>query len=195
MKRIIYAVLATLSGLVLLFGYRTSLEAVQPIVITDPAASSGTSSTTPTTTEDTSQDDSRDEDDDDEGDDEDSEDEDEAESSGNSSSGSTSSPGGTTSSTSTGLADGTYTGGAADTRYGPVQVQITVSGGQIADVQVLDYPNSDRRDKQINEHALPILVSETTLAQSSQIDMVSGATYTSRGYISSLQSAIDQANA
>lgn len=93
------------------------------------------------------------------------------------------------------MTDGTYTGGAANTRYGPVQVQITVSGGVIADVQVIDYPHSDRRDQEINQRALPVLVSETTQAQSSQIDMVSGATYTSKGYIASLQSAIDEANA
>ena len=94
-----------------------------------------------------------------------------------------------------GMTDGTYTGGAANTRYGPVQVQITVSGGVIADVKVTDYPHSDRRDRRSISARCPILVSETTQAQSSRIDMVSGATYTSQGYIASLQSAIDQANA
>jgi len=167
MKRIIYGLLATLSGLVLIFSYRTSLEAVPPTV-TEPAAS-GTTSTSGTGAA--------------------------------ASSGSTGSSSGATGSTSTGtsgvtvsgLADGDYTGAAANTRYGPVQVQVTVSGGQITNVQVPEYPNSNGRDRRINESAIPRLVSETVQAQSAQIDMVSGATYTSRGYLSSLQSAIDQA--
>ena len=71
--------------------------------------------------------------------------------------------------------------------------QITVSGGQITDAQAVDYPNSNGRDRQINGTAIPRLVSETIQAQSSKIQMVSGATYTSGGYLSSLQSAIDQA--
>ena len=72
-------------------------------------------------------------------------------------------------------------------------MQVTVSGGQITDVQVPEYPQSNGRDRQINERAIPQLISETRQAQSAKIDMVSGATYTSRGYMSSLQSAIDQA--
>lgn len=185
MKKIIYAVLATLSGLVLVFSYRTSLDAVQPIAAADTAASTGTTAaTTPSTSDDESSESSSD--------DESSEGS-TSSSSGGTSSGSTSS--GTTATTASGMTDGTFTGGAANTRYGPVQVQITVSGGAIADVQVIDYPNSNREDQQINGRALPVLVSETTQAQSSQIDMVSGATYTSQGYIASLQSAIDQANA
>jgi uncharacterized protein with FMN-binding domain len=181
MKKIIYAELATISGLVLIFSYRTSLDAVQPMAVTDPAASTGTTTTTTpsTTTDDESS--------------ESSSDDESTEGSTSGSSGSSSS--GTTATTASGMTDGTYTGGAANTRYGPVQVQITVSGGVIADVQVIDYPNSNREDQQINGRALPTLVSETTQAQSSQIDMVSGATYTSQGYIASLQSAIDQASA
>jgi uncharacterized protein with FMN-binding domain len=180
MKKIVYAVLATLSGLVLIFSYRTSLEAVQPMATTDPVASSDTTGVLPSTDDDDSDEDS----------DEDSDDESDDESEGGTAQSPTS--GSTTTSTST-LVDGTYTGGAANTRYGPVQVQISVSGGQIAEVQVLDYPASNSKDRQINERALPILISETTQAQSAQIDMVSGATYTSDGYIASLQSAIDQA--
>lgn len=82
-----------------------------------------------------------------------------------------------------------------NTRYGPVQVAITVSGGAVSDVQVVDYPSSNPRDRQINERAIPELVSETISAQSAEIDMVSGATYTSDGYIRSLQSALDEAAA
>ena len=87
----------------------------------------------------------------------------------------------------------TVTGPAVDTRYGPVQVQVTVDGGALTDVAVLQYPAGDHRDEEINGYALPILVEETIAAQSAQIDMVSGATYTSEGYVQSLQSALDQA--
>lgn len=87
----------------------------------------------------------------------------------------------------------TVTGTAADTRWGPVQVQLTITGGRITDVSVVRYPDSNGHDRQINARALPILVRETLDAQSADIDMVSGATYTSDGYATSLQSALDQA--
>ncbi|MCL2464875.1 MAG: FMN-binding protein [Micrococcales bacterium] len=88
---------------------------------------------------------------------------------------------------------GTYTGKAAPTRYGDVQVQIDVSSGHIDDIRVVAYPNNGRRDATINQRAIPILVSEGLAAQSATVDTVSGATYTSDGYRKSLQSAIDQA--
>ena len=87
----------------------------------------------------------------------------------------------------------TVTGEAAQTRYGPVQVQITVSGGTVTSVTAVDYPQNDPRDAQINSFAIPQLNQEATAAKSSNIDIVSGATYTSQGYIQSLQSALDQA--
>jgi uncharacterized protein with FMN-binding domain len=87
----------------------------------------------------------------------------------------------------------TYTGDSASTRWGPVQVQLTVTDGTITDVQVIDYPTSNGKDRQINARALPELVQETLDAQSAHIDMVSGATVTSEGYLESLQSALDQA--
>jgi uncharacterized protein with FMN-binding domain len=103
---------------------------------------------------------------------------------------------GTTSGTTGGTTSGTtatVTGDSTDTRWGPVQVQITVASGKITDVKVVDYPNGNGRDEQINARALPILVRETMDAQSANIDMVSGATVTSEGYLGSLQSALDQA--
>jgi uncharacterized protein with FMN-binding domain len=103
---------------------------------------------------------------------------------------------GTTSGTTGGTTSGTtatVTGDSTDTRWGPVQVQITVASGKITDVKVVDYPNGNGRDEQINARALPILVRETMDAQSAKIDMVSGATVTSEGYLGSLQSALDQA--
>lgn len=86
----------------------------------------------------------------------------------------------------------TATGDAVPTPYGPVQVKVNVQGDQVTDVQVLQVPWSNGRDQQINGRAVPILIEETTAAGNAQIDMVSGATYTSRGYLDSLQSALDQ---
>lgn len=92
------------------------------------------------------------------------------------------------------VADGTVvTGPAVDTRWGPVQVQVTVSGGRITDVEVVEYPTGNGRDQQINARALPVLVQETLDAQSADVDMVSGATVTSEGYVGSLQAALDEA--
>ncbi len=87
----------------------------------------------------------------------------------------------------------TVTGRVAATRWGPVQVALTVAGGKITGVQVLQYPSGSSRDAEINDRALPILTQETLAAQGSSIDMVSGATVTSGGYLQSLQSALDQA--
>jgi uncharacterized protein with FMN-binding domain len=86
------------------------------------------------------------------------------------------------------------TGAVASTRWGPVQVQVAVSGGKITSVQVVQQPEGNRRDEEINASAVPTLVQETLDAQSAKIDMVSGATVTSEGYLQSLQSALDQAH-
>ena len=88
---------------------------------------------------------------------------------------------------------GTVTGSAADTRWGPVQVKVTLASGKITAVDVVEEPDSNGHDQEINAEAVPQLVSETMQAQSAQIDMISGATYTSEGYVQSLQSALDQA--
>ena len=87
----------------------------------------------------------------------------------------------------------TVDGSSVQTIYGPIQVDITVKGGKITAVSVPVYPDGTMRDVQINEFALPELVQETISADSADIDAVSGASYTSQGYISSLQSAIDKA--
>ena len=88
---------------------------------------------------------------------------------------------------------GTVTGDAVDTRWGPVQVKVTLSSGRITEIAVLEAPANNPRDIQINDYALPVLRQEALAAQSAQIDSVSGATYTSEGYIGSLQSALDRA--
>ena len=88
----------------------------------------------------------------------------------------------------------TYAGDAVMTRYGDVQVQITVQDGKISAVEVLQVPMQDRHDEMINSMAVPVYNQEAVSAQSAQIDVVSGATYTWQGYTQSLQSAIDQAH-
>ncbi|GII78626.1 hypothetical protein Sru01_36080 [Sphaerisporangium rufum] len=92
-----------------------------------------------------------------------------------------------------GKAGQVVTGDAVDTRWGPVQVRISLSGGKITGVDAVVVPDANRRDREINRVAVPILDAETLAAQSAQIDTVSGATYTSEGYIGSLQSALDRA--
>ena len=87
----------------------------------------------------------------------------------------------------------TYTGSAITTRYGVVQVKITVSGKKVINVGFAQLTAYDGRSQQINSDAAPILLQETLSAQSAHIDSVSGASYTSEGYVQSLQSALDKA--
>ncbi|MHA7986172.1 FMN-binding protein [Rathayibacter sp. CAU 1779] len=177
MKKIIYGLLATITGVVLLFSYRTSLDAVSPAAsasgsggTTNGAGTTGSSNSTGSGTT--------------------------GSSSGSGSSGSSSSsPSASASASSNGLKDGTFTGASTDTRYGPVQVAVTVSGGTITKVDVPVYPTESFRDQEINRQAVPELVSETLDAQNANIDMISGATFTSEGYLKSLQSALDEAHA
>ena len=112
--------------------------------------------------------------------------------SGSGTAGSTGSSSGSASGTGS-AKDGSYTGGVAQTQWGPVQVQITVSGGKVTDAQAVVVPSGNMRDMAINQYAVPILNQEAVQASSAQIDAVSGATVTSGGYIASLQSALDAA--
>jgi uncharacterized protein with FMN-binding domain len=81
-------------------------------------------------------------------------------------------------------------GNVANTAYGPVQVQVVVKHNKIVTVNILEQPTSTANDLQIGRFAFPQLISETKSAQSAQINSVSGASYTSAGYIKSLQSAL-----
>jgi uncharacterized protein with FMN-binding domain len=99
----------------------------------------------------------------------------------------------TTAAPSSAATSKTVTGTVAQTRWGPVQVQLTVAAKKITNVAVVQYPNGNGRDQEINSQALPMLIQETLAKQSAEIDMVSGATVTSDGYLQSLQSAIDRA--
>ncbi|REF30603.1 FMN-binding protein [Calidifontibacter indicus] len=179
MKRITYWGMATVTVLVLLFSYRTSLHsdfaaASSQRTVQSSSVATGVSAT---------------------GSGGGSGSGDGADTSTGSSTGSSGSAGSSSSASgSNSSASGTFTGDSVDTRWGPVQVQITVSSGKITAVQAVVYPTDNPRDVEINNQALPILADEAVKAQSSQIDTVSGATVTSDGYISSLQSAIDKAN-
>jgi uncharacterized protein with FMN-binding domain len=85
----------------------------------------------------------------------------------------------------------TITGKVANTVYGPVQIELVVKSHKIVKVAVLEQPTNTIHDIQIGEFAFPKLISETLAAQDAKVDAVSGASYTSAGYISSLQSAVD----
>ena len=165
MRRISLWVLSTISTVVLLFSYHTSTSG--------PLATSTTSSQTPVVSS-------------------------AGPTSDPTGSGSTStssgSAGATSPSSSPSSSTSTVTGSVAQTRWGPVQVRLTFAGGRITQVSVLQYPSGNGKDEEINSYALPILTSETVDAQSANIDMVSGATVTSDGYLQSLQSALDRAN-
>ena len=85
----------------------------------------------------------------------------------------------------------TVTGKVASTAYGPVQIELVVKSHKIVKVAVLEQPTNTIHDIQIGEFAFPKLISETLAAQNAKVDAVSGASYTSAGYIASLQSAVD----
>jgi uncharacterized protein with FMN-binding domain len=88
----------------------------------------------------------------------------------------------------------TYDGAVVPTRFGSVQVQITVKAGAITDVTALQLTDDDRKSIQISNRAAPLLRSEVLAAQSAKVKSISGATVTSNAYLTSLQAAIDAAN-
>ena len=87
------------------------------------------------------------------------------------------------------------TGNVIMTGYGPTQVQVTLNAGKIVKVTVLQHTDDGVNSQMIDGRALPLLNNETLTAQSAKINAVSGASYTSTGYIESLQSALDKARA
>lgn len=186
MRRIVIAIASTITGLVLLFSWPTSLN--RTVTATGTSGTDGTGSgTTESGTTDSGTTDSGTTD------------------SGTTDSGTTGSDGTSGDSSSTGSSGSsagdttqssgsqTYTGAAAQTRFGDVTVQITVTDGRLTDAQAIEYPNNNRHDQQINAYAIPILNSEAVAAGSADIQTVSGATFTSQGYVASLQDALDQA--
>ena len=191
MRRITMWFASTATMLVLLFSYHTSTSSGATTSISSPAngvVAAGSGTTGATSDSGSSSDSSG--------------------SSGSSGSSASTGSAGTSRGSSTGSSSGSssgsasggsssaarsVTGDAVSTRYGNVQVKITVANGKVTAAEVTQVPWSDHRDQQINSRAVPILNDEAVAAQSSNIDMVSGATFTSDGYIQSLQSALDQA--
>jgi uncharacterized protein with FMN-binding domain len=94
-----------------------------------------------------------------------------------------------------GYTDGTYTGPTVDAYYGLVQVQAMVQSGRLAAIKVLRYPSDRRTSVFINRQALPMLRDEVIRAQSAKVDIISGATLTSKAFIRSLDNALRQATA
>lgn len=189
MRRISLWLLSTISTLVLLFSYHTSTSAKASTSIVAAGAVNGSGVSGAGVAETGSSGSGG------------------AATSGSSSTGSTGSTGTNGSTDSTGSTSGTtasgssgtstattYDGSVVSTRYGNVQVQITVEGGKITKSIVLQVPWNDRKDQEINSRAVPVLNAEVVQAQSANIDMVGGATYTSDGYVQSLQAALDQAH-
>ncbi|HQY34005.1 FMN-binding protein [Actinotalea sp.] len=162
MRRIVIAIGSTLTGLVLLFSWPTSLNktvaaaadtSTGTATTTDSSTSTGTSTDTTTPTE-------------------------------------TATP---TPEATAEPVTATYTGASVSTRYGDVQVQVTVTDGVVTAADAIAYPTRDRESQQINAWAVPALNDEVLAAQSASIDMLSHATVTSQAYIASLQDALDQA--
>ncbi|HEY3340243.1 MAG TPA: FMN-binding protein [Propionicimonas sp.] len=171
MKKIVLAVMTTVSGLVMLFSYHTSTQSVAATTPEETDTGNTQSDPGATTTA----------------------------PSATASAGSTASAGAgptasASSSASSSGGDGTYTGDAVETRWGTVQVEITVKNGTITSADAVQYPNENPKDQQINAYAVPVLNAEVVKAQTASIDAVSGATVTSDGYLQSLQSAIDAAH-
>jgi len=99
----------------------------------------------------------------------------------------------TTKTGSTGTTGKVFKGAVEESPYGPTQVEATLDGKKIVDVTVLQHTDDGTMSQQIDSNALPQLAKEALSAQSAKIDAVTGASYTSAGYIKSLQSALDEA--
>jgi uncharacterized protein with FMN-binding domain len=93
-----------------------------------------------------------------------------------------------------GAADGTFSGKIVKTGYGTVQVAVVIAGGKISDVTALKLTDQGSRSVSISAQAAPMLRDEVLSAQSAKVSSIGGATYTSGGYLKSLQSALDSAN-
>jgi uncharacterized protein with FMN-binding domain len=162
-KRAVAALSLTIAGLAAVLGFKTRDSSADAVATTTTAVTSATAGQTTSTT--TAQ-----------------------ATGGTTTTGSTTA---TTAAASTGTIE--VPGPTIDTRYGPVQVSIVVQDGVLVDVVALQLPSSDRHDAQISAYAEPLLREMALEAQSANIDVVSGATFTSRGYAESLQAALDEA--
>ncbi|PFG21289.1 FMN-binding protein [Serinibacter salmoneus] len=170
MRRILLTALSTASALALLLSYRTSTEVVRPAPPQVAASAAGQTESEVSAGSATSP----------------------SQETGEAADGDTSDSDADTDTSDTSEAI-TYTGDPIPVAFGTLQVEITVVDGAITRATAIDYPYTDPRDIQLNGEAIPILEAATLEAQSADIDLVTGATFTSQGYIDSLQSALDEA--
>lgn len=190
MRRIVLAVAGTITGLVLLLGYPTSLNRSTTVAATGAVAEGTTDSGTSPGQDEAGSDggsDSTGSGSDSSGSGSGSSD------SGSGSSGASGSSSGSSGTSGSSSVSGTFTGDSVQTRYGAVQVEIVVVDGAVTSADAIQHPDRDHESAQINSWAVPALNDQVVSAQSANISMISGATVTSMGYLTSLQSAFDQA--
>ncbi|HWA31851.1 MAG TPA: FMN-binding protein [Candidatus Paceibacterota bacterium] len=97
--------------------------------------------------------------------------------------------------TKSGWKDGTFTGASVDAYFGNVQVSATISGGKLTNIAFLEYPSDNRTSLGKSQMSLPRLKQEAITAQSANVNIISGATQTSEGFMQSLSSALSKAKA
>jgi len=169
MRRVVLALLATAIGLVLLLSYKAHTPSTVSSALVDPNSGTDTGATptaAPTAT---------------------------SGSGSGSASGSTSGSTTATTTASGTVHDGTFVGNAVTSQFSTIQVQVTVSGGKITDITLVQDADNEQHSAEVDAYAIPTLRSEALSAQSANIDAVSGATFTSQSYTQSLQSALDKA--
>jgi len=165
MRRVVLALGGTIAGLVMLLSFRTHMGSTAAAGVSGTSGTAGTQGTS-------------------------------ASGSGSSAGSAGGAAAAASAPVSTGSGTGTaVTGDVSMTGYGPTQVQITLNAGKIVKVAVLQHTDDGVNSQMIDGRALPLLNNETLTAQSAKINAVSGASYTSAGYIKSLQSALDKARA
>ena len=166
MRRVVLALGGTIAGLVMLLSFRTHMGSTAVVGVSGAGGKAGSGGTSASGT--------------------------------GGSAGSAASAGGAAAPAPVSAGSGTgtaVTGNVIMTGYGPTQVQVTLNAGKIVKVTVLQHTDDGVNSQMIDGRALPLLNNETLTAQSAKINAVSGASYTSAGYIKSLQSALDKARA
>ena len=91
------------------------------------------------------------------------------------------------------LGGGAFEGASIASRYGPIQVTISVAGGKITDCKGtwdIDIP----RSIQIDTAAFPLLQTDCVSTGTAKLHQISGATLSVNAYIASLQSALVKAH-
>lgn len=170
MRRAILAFVATVAGLVVLLGFKSagSKSADRPVALAGTSPSDPPSSPSPTASPNPS--------------------------------GATSTPPTPSAPAKTHASSGTQTVTGTSVRvsegfrtFGSVQVQVTLTNGRITKLVALDYPNRDPQSAEISQYSIPVIQQEVLQAQGTNIDVVSGATYTTQAYAQSVQAALDKA--